>query len=326
MNNKNIYEYDMVIIGGGVSGCEAASVLAENGARVLLLSINTDSIGYMAFENFISKSEGINAVGKNIWNRLVLNNSVKKNSLDIKSISFLKKDFNEDKIFFDRKRQMISLKGIIEKQKNIETRQSLVIDIVLKENIYHTQTNDGTSYKSKSIIMAPGTFLNSNIFWGSYSVAAGRPGEITSKKLLINLKKIGFKFKRARLYSNPKIDIRSLNKKKYIKNADKHNLNLIPEGIETKELYINGIKTDKSEEEQLKELRKIKGMEDIVITRPGYGINYNVLSPLQINKNLESKKFPGLFFCGKINGTEKYEQIAAQGYLAGLNAYKKICI
>ncbi|MES0342346.1 MAG: FAD-dependent oxidoreductase, partial [Candidatus Humimicrobiaceae bacterium] len=95
-------------------------------------------------------------------------------------------------------------------------------------------------------------------------------------------------------------------------------------GKETNELYVDGVLTANSEEEQLKTLREIKGLENVIMTRPGYGIKYNVLSPLQINKNLESKIFPGLFFCGRINGLSKYESTAAQGYLAGVNAFKKI--
>ncbi len=98
----------------------------------------------------------------------------------------------------------------------------------------------------------------------------------------------------------------------------------IPEGKETNEFYVDGFKTANSEEQQLKTLRGIKGMENIIMTRPGYGIKYNILSPFQINKNLESKKFPGLFFCGRVNGLSEYESNAAQGYIAGVNALKKI--
>jgi tRNA uridine 5-carboxymethylaminomethyl modification enzyme len=112
--------------------------------------------------------------------------------------------------------------------------------------------------------------------------------------------------------------------KKYSRNKEKQKLNIISEGTETKEMYVDGPVTAISEEEQLKELREIDGMENIIMTRPGYGIKYNVLSPLQINKNLENIKFPGLFFCGRINGLVEYESTATQGYIAGINAFKKI--
>jgi len=324
MKNKNIQEYDVVVVGGGISGCEASYISAVSGARTLLISINTDSIGYMAFENYISDIKGIAAAGKNIWNDLVLKRAAEKNRIDFNNVDRIIKDSTGDMIIIDRKRQMIKLKEFIENHKNIETRQGLVVDIILKDGIYHTLTNDGTAYKSKAIILAPGTFLDSIIFWGSYNIAAGRPGEIASKQLLRKLIKIGFKFNEGKVYSGPRIDGRTIDLNKYIRNKESHELNIIPEGKETNEIYLDGLKAVNSEEEQIKILRKIKGMENAIITRPGYGIKYNILSPLQISKNFESKIFPGLFFCGRINGLSDYESSAAQGYFAGVNAVKKI--
>ena len=324
MKKKDIKEYDVVIIGGGISGCEASYISATKGARTLLISINTDSIGYMAFENYISNAKGLTAAGKNIWNGLTIKKAAQKSRIGFNNIMSIEKDNTSDTIIIDRKRQMIKVKEIIENHVNIETRQALVVDLILTGSIYNVVTNDGYTYKSKAIILAPGTFLDSIIFWGSYHIAAGRPGEITSKKLLKNLNKIGFKFKEAKVYSGPRIDRRTLDPNKYIKNKDSHELNIIPEGKETNEFYVDGFKTANSEEQQLKTLRGIKGMENIIMTRPGYGIKYNILSPFQINKNLESKKFPGLFFCGRVNGLSEYESNAAQGYIAGVNALKKI--
>ena len=324
MKKKDIKEYDVVVIGGGISGCEASYISAVNGARTLLISINTDTIGYMAFENYISNRKGIAAAGKNVWNDLVIKNAARKNKPAFNNAKSIKKDNSSDMVIIDRKRQMIKIKEIIENHENIETRQGLVIELIFDDSIYHTVTNDGTTYKSKAIILAPGTFFDSIIFWGSYYIAAGRPGEIASKRLLRNLIKTGFEFVEAKVYSGPRIDGRTLDLNTYIRNKESHKLNIIPEGKETSELYVAGVMTANSEEEQLKTLREIKGLENVIITRPGYGIKYNVLSPLQINKNLESKIFPGLFFCGRINGLSEYESTAAQGYLAGVNAFNKI--
>ncbi len=324
MNKKDIKEYDVAVIGGGISGCEASYISAVNGARTLLISINTDSIGYMAFKNYISNEKGITAAGEKIWNGLITKKAAQKSRISFNNIMSIEEDNTSGMIIIDRKRQMIKIKEIIENHENIETRQALVIDLIPNGSIYHVVTNDGTTYKSKVTILAPGTFLDSIIFWGAYNIVAGRPGEITSKRLLRNLIKIGLKFKEAKIYSGPRIDGRTLDQNKYIKNKENHKLNIIPEGKETNEFYVDGFKTANSEEEQLKTLREIKGMENIIMTRPGYGIKYNVLSPLQIKKNLESKKFPGLFFCGRINGLSEYEATAAQGYIAGVNAFKKI--
>jgi len=324
MTKKHIKEYDAVIIGGGISGCEASYISAAKGARTLLISISTDSIGYMAFENYISNTKGMAAAGENIWNGLIIKKAAQKSTIGFNNIMSIRKDNSNNMTIVDRKRQMIKLKEIIENHKNVETRQALVIDLIPTGSIYHVVTNDGTIYKSKIIILATGTFLDSIIFWGSYNIAAGRPGEIASKRFLKNLIKIGFKFIEAKVYSGPRIDGRTLDINKYIKNKESHKLSIIPEGKETNEFYVDGFKTANSEEEQLKTLREIKGLENIIMTRPGYGIKYNVLSPLQIKKNLESKKFPGMFFCGRVNGLSEYEATAAQGYIAGLNAFKKI--
>lgn len=324
MNKKDIKEYDVVVIGGGVSGCEASYISAVKGARTLLISISTDSIGYMAFENYISNTRGVAVAGENIWNGLIIKRAAQKSRVDFKSSMSIKKDNTGDTIIIDRKRQIIKIKEIIENHENIETMQALVIDLIPTGSIYHVVTNDGITYKSKVIILATGTFLDSIIFWGSYNIVAGRPGEIASKRLLKNLIKIGFKFKEAKVYSGPRIDGRTLDLNKYIKNKESNGLNIIPEGKETNEFYIDGFKTANSEEEQIKTLREVEGLENIIMTRPGYGIKHNVLSPLQINKNLESKKFPGLFFCGRVNSLSGYEDTAAQGYFAGVNAFKKI--
>ena len=115
-----------------------------------------------------------------------------------------------------------------------------------------------------------------------------------------------------------------MNIKKYIRYQEEQKLNIVPEGKETNEMYVDGLNSAGSEKVQLKALREISGLENAVMTRPGYGIKHNALPPLQIDKNLESIIFPGLFFCGRVNGILEYESAAAQGYIAGLNAIKKI--
>ena len=136
MKKKDIKEYDVVIIGGGISGCEASYISALNGARTLLISINTDSIGYMAFKNYISDIKGITAAGENIWNGLVLKNTARKNRIDSNNFKGIKKDNTSDMIVIDRKRQMMKLKEIIEGYENIETRQGLVIDLIFKDSTW----------------------------------------------------------------------------------------------------------------------------------------------------------------------------------------------
>ena len=104
----------------------------------------------------------------------------------------------------------------------------------------------------------------------------------------------------------------------------KYKVDIVTEGKDTREMYIDGFNTAMDGDMQSSALKLIEGLENAIITRPGYGISYNTLSPLQINKKLESKKFPGLYFCGKINGALEYEDSATQGYIAGINAVRGI--
>ena len=375
MKQKDIYDYDIIVVGGGVSGCEASYTSASHGARTLLLSISMDSIGYMPFSNIISNEKGISAVGKTIWDGLIFTETAKNNLLDINEKICGERSKPARKMIIDRKRQMMDIKRTVEIQEDLLIRQGLVTDLEFKDNIYNITTSDGTSYKSRTVIIACGTFLDSYIFWGDHSFSAGRPGEITSKRLFINLMKSGIKFEKAVIYGGPKIDGRIQGMKntreikkvyyavdmgessiKYMKNSilDKENskhreygnykkmnlpieeiisrfnekeeykIYIVPEGKDTVEMYIDGFNTAEDEETQLSVLRKIEGLKNTIITRPGYGTSYNILSPLQINKSLESKNFPGLFFSGKINGAACSEDSAAQGYIAGLNAFRRI--
>lgn len=375
MKKKDIYEYDIVIVGGGVSGCEASFTSASYGVRTLLLSISMDSIGYMAFGNTVSDKNGTTAVGKKIWNSLMFARTAKDNMICNKDLIGTEIENNGDKIIVDRKRHMIDMKRTIENQENLSTRQGLVTEVSFGSNIYTTITSDGISYKSKAVILSCGTYLDSHIFWGGHSFSAGRPGEITSKRLNINLMKMGYRFETSMIYVGPKIDGRTLDLKnaatekiiyypvylgkscidyinstsvniKYSKNLEstdhgknnlpiekiisgpvkkrKYKVYIVTEGKDTSEMYIDGFNTAMDEEMQSSALKLIKGLKNIIITRPGYGIRYNILSPIQINKKLESKNFPGLYFCGKINGALKYEDSAAQGYIAGMNAAREI--
>lgn len=375
MKRKDIYEYDIIVIGGGISGCEASFTSAANGARTLLLSISMDSTGYMAFGNIISDKNGITSVGKKIWNSLVFTRAAKNNMIDNKDPICGVIENNGDKIIVDRKRHMMDIKRIIEYKEDLSTRQGLVTEVSFKNDIYTTITSDGISYKSKAVIIACGTYLDSYIFWGGHSFSAGRPGEITSKRLIINLKIMGFSFEPSTMYAGPKIDGRTLDlknngtekiayypayleqscidyinstsvNKKYRHNLEyrdhrksnqaveeiisgpdkkgKYKVDIVAEGKDTREMYIDGFNTAMDEEIQSSALKLIEGLKNTIITRPGYGIRYNTLSPVQINKKFESKNFPGLYFCGKINGALKYEDSAVQGYIAGMNASRRI--
>ncbi|MCJ7665720.1 MAG: FAD-dependent oxidoreductase, partial [Actinobacteria bacterium] len=184
---KDIYDYDIIVIGGGISGCEASFTSASNGARTLLISISMDNIGYMPISNIISNKKGISAVGKTIWNGLIFTRTAKNNMLNTDDPISGEKGKTVDNMIIDRKRQMMDIKKTVESQENISTRQGLVTEVGFKNNIYSIITSDDTTYKSRAVIISCGTFLDSYIFWGGYSYSAGRPGEITSKKLLLNL-------------------------------------------------------------------------------------------------------------------------------------------
>lgn len=343
-----MYKYDVIIIGCGFAGSEAAMASARGGAKTLMITINMDSIATMPFGNILDIRKH-----REVFARIEKHGSRVPGNIKNNSLIEIQGDKNPNSniagsVVIDRKRYSLKMKELIENKENLETRQGLVTDIIIKEKGFEVITSDYLKCSSDAVVLCTGTFLDSKIFWGKNVVEGGRPGEIRSLRLVKNLKKKGFKFSNYCIFAAPEIkkgtiivnnaNIKYIRKKgieyfivfpgevftKVNTVRDITNLYIIPDGKDSDEMYVYGFENSLSEEMQTDLIRKLKGFENAFMTRPGYGIEYGCLSPFQINETLESKKIKGLFFAGRINRTNKYEQSLEQGLLAGINACKKI--
>ncbi|MCD4670015.1 MAG: FAD-dependent oxidoreductase [Actinomycetia bacterium] len=344
--NKKIYEYDVIIIGGGFAGSEAAMASARSGAKTLMLSINMDTIAAMPFGNMMGSSRY-----KEFFTEIEKYGSAVPGNMRTNELFILRCSRQIDKnidggTVIDRKRYSLKVKELLENLENLDIKQGLATDIIPGSNGYKVILSDYLEYRARSVVVCTGTFLNSKIFWGKNTVEGGRPGEIRSLRLFKKLKGLDLKFGITCIFAAPKIERKSINLKnsglKRVKNngseyfvafagknfsfrdGKKHgsNIFILPEGRDTEEMYLYGFENSLSEDIQTELLRRIEGFENVFISRPGYGIKYGCLSPFQLNKALESKKFKGLFFAGKINKANEYEESLAQGLLAGINAYR----
>lgn len=346
-SEKDMNKYDVVIIGGGFTGSEAAMASARNGAKTLMITISMDSIAAMPFGNILGGGKNVELLNKIKNCGSVVPEKINEYGL-IKIQEAKNKESNiGGSIVVDRKKYSLKMKEVIENTENIDIRQGLVVDITIKDKGFEIIMSDYSKFCADTIVLCTGTFLNSRIFWGENVIEGGRQGEIRSLRLATNLINMGFNFFKKYIFIAPEVKkgtidfknaniniknigieylevspgevIRRANTGKNIKK-----LYILPESRNSDEMYIYGFENSFSEERQEYLLKTIEGFEKVFITRPGYGIEYSCLSPFQINETLESKKVKGLFFAGRINRTCKYEESLEQGLLAGINASKKI--
>jgi len=389
--------YDVIVVGAGHAGSEAAAAAANMGSKTLLVTMNLQNIAQMSCNpamGGIAKGQivrEIDALGG--YSGIVSDTS----AIQFKMLNKSKGPAMwSPRVQSDRMKFAEDWRLLLEKTPNLDFYQEMVSGLLVENHqVVGVKTSLGIKIKGKTVVLTNGTFLNGLIHIGEKNFGGGRAAERAATGLTEQLVKLGFDSGRMKTGTPPRVDGRSLDYSKMIKqpgdqnpekfsfsditqplklqrhchmtytnlevhdllregfdrspmfngrikstgprycpsiedkinrfsDKDRHQLFVEPEGWNTVEVYVNGFSTSLPEDVQFNALRLVSGFEKVKFFRPGYAIEYDYFPPTQLNHTLETKLIEGLFFAGQINGTTGYEEAAAQGLIAGINASLKV--
>ena len=388
--------FDVIVIGAGHAGCEAANAAAQLGAKTAVVTFNLDLVAQMSCNPAIGGiAKGhlvreIDALG-GLMGRVIDQTGIQFRMLNRSRGPAVQAPRAQADRALYRKQMRRELESI----PNLFLRQGEVTEILVEDGrVIGVELMDGRRLRTESIVVTTGTFLNGLIHVGEKRFSAGRSGELPSIKLAENLRHHGFRISRLKTGTPPRLDSRTIDLKQFeeqpgdenptpfsfttraitqrqiscyigytsdkvhqhirdnisrsplysgqivgigprycpsiedkvvkFPDKDRHQLFLEPEGFDTYETYLNGFSTSLPADLQRELVRQIPGMENVVIIRPGYAIEYDMVDPTELWPSLETKRIKGLFNAGQVNGTTGYEEAGAQGIMAGINAARYV--